>query len=88
MGMKKIIVTHLGRVYVTDDAATIVEELEVHYPAASMLKNSAKMQEQECGDGTNFVLILGGELLNQAETLLKIGLHPNQILLGYEKAMN
>jgi len=88
MGMKKIIVTHLGRVYVTDDAATIVEELEVHHPAASMLKNSAKMQEQECGDGTNFVLILGGELLNQAETLLKIGLHPNQILLGYEKAMN
>ena len=51
-----------------------------------MLQLAAKTQESEVGDGTNFVIILGGELMHQAESLLKMGLHPSDILLGYEKA--
>lgn len=86
MGMNKIVVTHLEKVYVTSDAATLVEEMEVHHPAAKMLTMAAKMQETEAGDGTNFVLVFGGELLQQAEGLLKMGLHPAEILIGYEKA--
>ena len=47
---------------------------------------ASKMQESESGDGTNFVITLAGELLNQAEGLLKMGLHPSQIVSGYELA--
>ena len=86
MGMNKIVVTHLEKVYVTSDAATLVEEMEVHHPAAKMLTMAAKMQETEVGDGTNFVLVFSGQLLQQAEGLLKMGLHPAEILIGYEKA--
>jgi len=86
MGMNKIVVNHLDKVYVTSDAATLMEEMEVHHPAAKMLAMAAKTQESEVGDGTNFVLVLTGELLQQAENLLKMGLHPTEILIGYEKA--
>jgi T-complex protein 1 subunit theta len=86
MGMNKIVVTHLEKVYVTSDAATLVEEMEIHHPAAKMLTMAAKMQESEAGDGTNFVLVFGGQLLQQAEGLLKMGLHPADIVIGYEKA--
>lgn len=51
-----------------------------------MVMMASKMQEQECGDGTSLVLALAGELLTQAEILIKMGLHPSQILLGYEAA--
>ena len=44
------------------------------------------MQEQECGDGSNFVLCLAGELMVQAQRLIQMGLHPSEILIGYEKA--
>lgn len=86
MGMNKIVVTHLDKVYVTSDAATLMEEMEVHHPAAKMLAMAAKTQESEVGDGTNFVLVFAGELMQQAENLLKMGLHPTEILIGYEKA--
>jgi T-complex protein 1 subunit theta len=86
MGMNKIVVTHLDKVYITSDAATLMEEMEVHHPAAKMLAMAAKTQESEVGDGTNFVLTFAGELMQQAENLLKIGLHPSEILTGYEKA--
>lgn len=86
MGMNKIVVTHLDKVYVTSDAATLMEEMEVHHPAAKILAMAAKTQESEVGDGTNFVLVFAGELMQQAENLLKMGLHPTEILIGYEKA--
>lgn len=86
MGMNKIVVNHLDKVYVTSDAATLMEEMEVHHPAAKMLAMAAKTQESEVGDGTNFVLVFAGELMQQAENLLKMGLHPSEILIGYEKA--
>lgn len=86
MGMNKIVVTNLDKIYITSDAATLMEEMEIHHPAAKMLAMAAKTQESEVGDGTNFVLIFAGELLQQAEGLLKMGLHPSEILIGYEKA--
>jgi T-complex protein 1 subunit theta len=83
--MNKIVINHLDKLFVTSDAATIIREVEVHHPAAKMVAMAAKMQEQEAGDGTNLVISLAGELMIQAESLLKMGLHPSEILIGYEK---
>jgi T-complex protein 1 subunit theta len=84
-GMNKMVINNLDKLFVTSDAATIIREVEVHHPAARMVAAAAKMQESEAGDGTNFVISIAGELLHQAEQLLKMGLHPSEILIGYEK---
>lgn len=84
--MNKMVITHIGKLIVTSDAATIVQEVEVQHPAAKMIAMAAQMQEKEAGDGTNFVLTLAGELMQQAENLIQEGLHPSDILVGYEKA--
>ena len=62
-GLNKMVINHLDKLFVTSDAATIIKESDVHHPAANMVKMAAKMQENECGDGTNFVLTLAGELM-------------------------
>jgi T-complex protein 1 subunit theta len=85
-GMNKLVVNHLEKIFVTSDAATIVQELEIAHPAAKMLTIAAKMQETECGDGTNLVITLAGELLTQAEGLLRLGVHPAEIIEGYSRA--
>eukprot|EP01112_Ceratiomyxa_fruticulosa_P006982 TRINITY_DN1798_c0_g1_i1.p1 TRINITY_DN1798_c0_g1~~TRINITY_DN1798_c0_g1_i1.p1 ORF type:complete len:540 (-),score=130.49 TRINITY_DN1798_c0_g1_i1:116-1735(-) len=85
-GRNKMVVNHLEKLFVTNDAATIMKELDVVHAAARMLVLAAQMQESEVGDGTNLVVILAGELLKQAESLLQIGLHPSEIIAGYEKA--
>ena len=85
-GMKKLIVNHIDKLFVTSDAATILREIEVNHPAAKMISMAAKMQDQECGDLTNFVISFAGELLLQAESLIKMGLHPSDIVAGYEMA--
>ena len=84
--LKKRVVNHIDKTFVTSDAATILKELEVAHPAAKMLQLACKMQEEECGDATNFVVTFAGELLSHAENLIRMGLHPSQILLGYEEA--
>ena len=84
--MNKMVITHIGKLIITSDAATIVKEVEVQHPAAKMIAMAAQMQESEAGDGTNFVLTLAGELMQQAENLIQEGLHPSDILVGYEKA--
>jgi T-complex protein 1 subunit theta len=84
--MNKMVINHLEKLFVTSDAATIIKESDVHHPAAKMIAQAAKMQENEAGDGTNFVISMCGELLTQAESLIKMGLHPVEILNGYEKA--
>ena len=81
-----MVINHLDKLFVTSDAATIIREVEVNHPAAKMVAMAAKMQESEAGDGTNFVISFAGELLQQAEGLIKMGLHPSEILIGYEKA--
>lgn len=84
--MNKMVINHLDKLFVTSDAATIIREIEVNHPAARMIATAARMQESEAGDGTNFVISFAGELMQQAESLLKMGLHPSEILIGYEKA--
>jgi len=85
-GMNKMVINHLDKLFVTNDAATMLHELEVQHPAAKMLLFASEMQEQECGDGTNWVLIFAGALLDSAEELLKMGLSPAEVIEGYDMA--
>jgi T-complex protein 1 subunit theta len=85
-GMNKMVINQHDKLFVTNDAATIIRELDVVHPAAKMVVMAANMQEQECGDNTNLVVSLAGELLVQAESLIRMGLHPSEIIAGYTKA--
>jgi T-complex protein 1 subunit theta len=62
-GMKKMVVNHIDKIFVTSDAATILKEMEIAHPAAKMVMMASKMQESECGDATNLVITLAGEFL-------------------------
>eukprot|EP01103_Thecamoeba_quadrilineata_P012180 TRINITY_DN3077_c0_g1_i1.p1 TRINITY_DN3077_c0_g1~~TRINITY_DN3077_c0_g1_i1.p1 ORF type:complete len:415 (+),score=84.59 TRINITY_DN3077_c0_g1_i1:144-1247(+) len=84
--MNKMVINRNDKLFVTSDAATIVKELEVVHPAAKMIVMASEMQEQEVGDGTNLVIILAGELLLQAESLIRTGLHPSEVISGFNKA--
>ena len=79
-------INHLDKIFVTSDTATLLAEMEIAHPAAKMVVMAAAMQENEVGDGSNFVIALAGELLHQAEELLLMGLHPSEIIAGYTKA--
>ncbi|KXS21660.1 T-complex protein 1 [Gonapodya prolifera JEL478] len=85
-GRNKMVINHLEKLFVTSDAATIMRELEVIHPAAKMIVGASQQQEQEVGDATNLVVVLAGELLAQAEFLLRMGLHPSEVIEGYEIA--
>mmetsp|Transcript_12707 Transcript_12707/g.20550 ORF Transcript_12707/g.20550 Transcript_12707/m.20550 type:complete len:539 (-) Transcript_12707:29-1645(-) len=85
-GMNKLVINHLEKVFVTSDSATIVGELEVIHPAAKMVTMAAKMQESEYGDCTNFVISFASELLFQAQSLLRVGVHPAEVVSGYKRA--
>ena len=87
-GLNKLIVNHLDKHFVTRDAAVILEEMEVVHPAAKLVVMAAKSQEQECGDATNLVTVFSGELLNNAEDLLKQGIHASDVVRGYEIAID
>ncbi|WVQ85610.1 T-complex protein 1, theta subunit [Cryptococcus sp. DSM 104549] len=86
-GRNKLIINHLGRLFVTSDAATIIREIEVAHPAAKLLVMASTAQEAEMGDATNLVLIFAGELLKRSEHLLTMGLHPSDVIQGYEMAL-
>src|SRR4030066_1117585 len=85
-GMDKMLVTSFGDVAITNDGATIMKELDVQHPAAKMLVEVAKAQDNEVGDGTTTAVILAGELLSKAEALLDKNVHPTVIIEGYKKA--
>jgi len=85
-GMNKMVINEHGKLAVTNDAATIVKELDVYHPSAKLAVMASQMQEAEIGDGTNLVLILCGEFLQNAETLLEKGLHISEIIAGFTKA--
>lgn len=85
-GMNKMVINHLEKLSVTHDAATIMQELDVIHPAAKMVVMAAQAQQREIGDGTNSVVVLAGELLTLAENLIRMGLHPSDIIEGYTKA--
>lgn len=85
-GLNKMIINHIEKLFVTSDAATIVNQLDVQHPAAKMMVMASHMQEQEVGDGTNFVIQLIGSLLNEAAELIRMGLKPIEVVEGYEMA--
>ncbi|KAK9671679.1 hypothetical protein RND81_12G047400 [Saponaria officinalis] len=87
-GRNKLVINHLNKQFVTSDAATIVSELEVQHPAAKILVLAGKAQQDEIGDGANLTISFAGELLRGAEELIRMGLHPSEIVTGYNKGIN
>jgi T-complex protein 1 subunit epsilon len=85
-GMDKMLVSGDGDVTVTNDGATILEQMEVSHQVAKLLVDLSQSQDDEIGDGTTGVVVLAGALLEQALTLLDKGIHPNRISAGFEKA--
>jgi len=85
-GMDKMIVDSLGDVIVTNDGVTILREMQIEHPAAKMVVEIAKTQENEIGDGTTTSVVIAGELLKQAEDLLNENIHPTIITKGYRIA--
>ncbi len=85
-GMDKLLVDSLGDVTITNDGASILKEIDVQHPAAKMLVEVAKSQDQETGDGTTTSVIIAGELLKRAQELLEKKIHPTILVGGYQKA--
>jgi len=85
-GMDKMLVDGLGDIVVTNDGVTILKEMDIEHPAAKMLVEVAKTQEDEVGDGTTTAVIIAGELLKKSEDLLDQEIHPTIIALGYRQA--
>lgn len=85
-GMDKMLVDSIGDVTITNDGATILNEMEIEHPAAKMIVEVAKTQEDEVGDGTTTAVIITGELLKRAEGLLEQEIHPTMIVRGFRFA--
>eukprot|EP00850_Spirogloea_muscicola_P021899 SM000267S09850 [mRNA] locus=s267:149126:152318:+ [translate_table: standard] len=73
-------------IMVTNDGATILKALHVDNPAAKVLVDISKVQDDEVGDGTTSVVVLAGELLREAEKLTAQKIHPMTIIAGYRMA--
>ena len=85
-GMDKMLVNSAGQVTITNDGATILDEMDIKHPAAKMVVEVAKTQDDEVGDGTTTAAILTGELLSKAEDLLDLNVHSTTITAGYALA--
>ncbi len=85
-GMDKMIVDSLGDITVTNDGVTILQQMQIEHPAAKMMVEIAKTQENEIGDGTTTAVVIAGELLKNAEHLLDKEIHPTVIIRGYRLA--
>ena len=85
-GMDKMLVDSFGDVTVTSDGRTILDEMDIQHPAAKMLVEVSKTQDNEAGDGTTSAVIIAGELLNRAEELIDKNVHPTIVIDGYRKA--
>ena len=85
-GMDKMLVDSMGDVVITNDGATILKEIDVEHPAAKMIVEVAKSQDEECGDGTTSAVVLTGELLKHAGELLEQNIHPTVVCAGYKLA--
>ncbi len=85
-GMDKMLVDSLGDVTITNDGATILKEIDVQHPAAKMMVEISKTTDNEVGDGTTSAVVLGGALIENAESLIEQDVHPTIIVDGYRKA--
>jgi thermosome len=86
-GMDKMLIDSLGDITITNDGATILDEMDVQHPVAKLLVEIAKAQDEEVGDGTTTTVVLTGELIKEAEKLLEKNIHPTVIVTGYKKAL-
>jgi len=85
-GMDKMLVDGFGDVTISNDGATILDEMDVQHPAAKMLVEVAKTQDDEVGDGTTSAVVLAGELLSKAQNLIDKDVHPTVVVDGYQLA--
>jgi thermosome len=85
-GMDKMLVDSLGDVVITNDGATILKEMDIEHPAAKMIVEVAKTQDDEVGDGTTSAAVVAGELLKKAEEMIEQDVHPTIIAAGYRMA--
>ncbi len=87
-GMDKMLISSIGDITITNDGASVLKDMDVEHPAAKMMVEISKTQDDMVGDGTTTVVVLGGELLKKAEELLEQDIHPISIISGYRKAAN
>jgi chaperonin GroEL (HSP60 family) len=85
-GMDKMLVSDIGDIIITNDGATILEEMNVEHPTAKLMVEIAKTQDKEVGDGTTTSVVIAGNLLKNAGNLLDKNIHPTTIIKGYELA--
>ena len=85
-GMDKMLVDSFGDVTITNDGATMLKEMDIQHPAAKMMVEVSKTQDDEVGDGTTTVVVLTGELLGKAVELMDKKIHPTVIIDGYRDA--
>jgi thermosome len=85
-GMDKMLVDSLGDVVITNDGATILKEIDIEHPAAKMVVEVSKTQDNECGDGTTSAVVIAGELLKKAEELTESNVHATIVANGYRQA--
>jgi thermosome len=85
-GMDKMLVNPVGDMVITNDGATILREMDIKHPAAKMMVEIARTQEDKAGDGTTSAVVLAGELLNKAQILIEQNVHPTMITRGYSLA--
>jgi thermosome len=85
-GMDKMLVDSIGDIVITNDGVTILEEMEIEHPAAKMMVEVAKTQNEEVGDGTTTAVVIAGELLKKAGELLEQEVHPTVIIRGFNLA--
>ena len=85
-GMDKMLVDSFGDVTITSDGRTILDEMDIQHPAAKMMVEVSKTQDDEAGDGTTTAVIIAGELLGKAQDLIEKNVHPTVIIDGYRKA--
>jgi len=85
-GMDKMLVDSMGDVTITNDGVTILKELDIEHPAAKMIVEVAKTQDNECGDGTTTAVVLAGELLKRSEALIEQNVHPTVVSNGFRQA--
>ncbi len=86
-GMDKMLVDSIGDIVITNDGVTILEEMEIEHPAAKMIVEIAKTQNEEVGDGTTTAAVIAGELLKKAGELLDQDIHPTVVIRGYNLAL-
>ncbi len=85
-GMDKMLVDSMGDVVITNDGATILKEMDIEHPAAKMVVEVSKTQDEEVGDGTTSAAVVAGQLLSKAEDLIEQEIHPTIIATGYRLA--